>query len=84
MINPRSNSVTGKYSENGAAIKHGNLLGAGALSSAVSQNNQQPSSMEGFGGIVGVSAGGKASNLNSVGSKMPSGSGAGLTSSVTN
>ena len=71
MVNPRSNSVTGKYSESGAAsvVKHGNLLGAGALSSAASQSNQHPSSMEGFGGIVGISAGGKASNVSSVGSK---------------
>ena len=62
MINPRSNSVTGKYSDNvtGQHLQpsrhHGNLLGAGALSNAGSQNFQP--SMEGFGGIVGVAAAG--------------------------
>ena len=55
MINPRSNSVTGKYNDGQQTRQqHGNLLGAGALSSAASQNIQP--SMEGFGGIVGVSA----------------------------
>ena len=34
-INPRSNSVTGKYSDS-VNYKQGNLLGAGALSSAAS------------------------------------------------
>ncbi len=48
--NGRSGSVTGKYSE----IK-GNLHGAGALASAASQSSQP--SMEGFGGIVGISTG---------------------------
>ena len=35
-INPRSNSVTGKYSEHTSNRPHGNLMGAGALASAAS------------------------------------------------
>ena len=56
IINPRSNSVTGKYSEHTTNRPQGNLMGAGALASAASQNIQP--SLEGFGGIVGVSAAG--------------------------
>ena len=61
MGNPRSSSVTGKYNDN---AKHGNLFGAGALSSAASQAIQP--SLDGFGGIVGVSAGTKSKQSNSV------------------
>ena len=43
------------------------MLGAGALSSAASQNIQP--SLEGFGGIIGVSAGAKVGGT--VGSKQP-------------
>lgn len=53
--NPRSNSVTGKYNDN---MRQGNLMGAGALSNNAASSNIQPS-FEGFGGIVGVSAGAK-------------------------
>lgn len=70
MVNPRSSSVTGKYSEASGGYKHGNLLGAGALSSAANSSNIQPS-LEGFGGIVGVSAGGGKGAMSSVGSKQP-------------
>jgi hypothetical protein len=61
IINQRSNSVTGKYADN---HKHGNLLGAGALTSAASQAIQP--SLEGFSGIVGVSAGAKSKQPSSV------------------
>ena len=53
--NVRSSSVTGRYMD--AAGPKGNLLGSGALSAAAN-SNVAPSNMDGFSGIVGVSAGG--------------------------
>ena len=56
--NVRSSSVTGRY--NDAGQPRGNLMGSGALAAAASNNVTPTANMDGFGGIVGVSAGGAA------------------------
>mmetsp|Transcript_24365 Transcript_24365/g.30238 ORF Transcript_24365/g.30238 Transcript_24365/m.30238 type:complete len:121 (-) Transcript_24365:127-489(-) len=57
--NVRSSSVTGRYVE---ANSKASMLGSGALSAAAANSNISPT-MDGFGGIVGISAGGNKGKM---------------------